>query len=56
MADLEGWLSVHGSVRSCLDSTRTGEAFYRHLGYRNSTLPTLRNGLHALPMHKGLSL
>lgn len=56
MADLEGWLRTRGSDRSMLRSTRTGEAFYRRLGYRESAPPFIRHGMRSLPMHKSLPL
>ncbi|UQS13173.1 GNAT family N-acetyltransferase [Pseudomonas sp. HS6] len=56
MTDLEGWLLTRGSARSVLTSTRTGEAFYRRLGYRESAPPLIRHGMRSLPMHKPLPL
>jgi GNAT superfamily N-acetyltransferase len=56
MTDLEGWLLTRGSARSVLTSTRTGEAFYRRLGYRESAPPLIRHGMRSLPMHKSLPL
>ncbi|PKA72275.1 ribosomal protein S18 acetylase RimI-like enzyme [Pseudomonas baetica] len=56
MSDLEGWLRVRGVSLANLDSTRTGEAFYRRLGYREAALPLIHNGLHILPMSKRLPL
>ncbi|MGE1175893.1 MULTISPECIES: GNAT family N-acetyltransferase [Pseudomonas] len=56
MADLEGWLRTRGRDCSMLRSTRTGEAFYRHLGYRESAPPLIRHGMRSLPMHKPLRL
>ena len=53
--DLEGWLIDRGSRQARLNSTRTSEAFYRHLGYRPCARTFAVAGLHAIPMHKGLS-
>ena len=44
--DLEGWLTDQGLHQARLNSTRTSEAFYRHLGYQpvsytHLTLPTI---------------
>lgn len=52
--DVEGWLVEQGLVEVRLNSTRTGEAFYRHLGYRPSAQTFIAAGLHAIPMHKAL--
>ncbi|VVP42076.1 hypothetical protein PS838_04901 [Pseudomonas fluorescens] len=53
--DLEGWLANQGWCQARINSTRTGEAFYRHLGYRPCAQSFLVAGLQAIPMHKGLS-
>jgi GNAT superfamily N-acetyltransferase len=53
--DLEGWLIGRGLRQARLNSTRTSEAFYRHLGYRPCARTFAVAGLHAIPMHKGLS-
>ena len=54
--DLEGWLINQGLRQAQLNSTRTSEAFYRHLGYRPCAQTFSVAGLHAIPMDKGLSL
>ncbi|WP_180698413.1 GNAT family N-acetyltransferase [Pseudomonas crudilactis] len=56
MQDLEGWLRVRGVLHADLNSTRTGRAFYRRLGYRESAPPFEYQGLQTLPMHKPLAL
>lgn len=56
MNDLEGWLRVRGVRTAHLNSTRTGEAFYRHLGYRESAPSLVHNGLQILPMAKPLAM
>jgi GNAT superfamily N-acetyltransferase len=53
--DLEGWLIDHGVQQARLNSTRTGEAFYRHLGYQACAETFSVAGLQAVPMHKTLS-
>ncbi|MFG6205992.1 GNAT family N-acetyltransferase [Pseudomonas retamae] len=55
MADLEGWLRVRGDLHAQLDSTRTGQGFYHHLGYRNATAPRECHGLQVQPMYKPLA-
>ncbi|MEJ6818585.1 MULTISPECIES: GNAT family N-acetyltransferase [Pseudomonas] len=50
MDDLQGWLRLRGVQRVSLNSTRTGEAFYRHLGYRQAAPPLTHEGLQTLPM------
>ncbi len=55
MEDLEGWLRVRGIPHADLNSTRTGHAFYRRLGYRDSALPLNDQGLQTLPMRKLLA-
>ncbi|WP_223431731.1 GNAT family N-acetyltransferase [Pseudomonas sp. GL-B-26] len=52
--DLEGWLTDQGLRQARLNSTRTSEAFYRHLGYRPCAETFAVAGLHAIPMHKAL--
>jgi GNAT superfamily N-acetyltransferase len=52
--DLEGWLIERGARQARLNSTRTSEAFYRHLGYRPCADTFAVAGLHAIPMHKTL--
>ncbi|CAI8757894.1 putative N-acetyltransferase YhbS [Pseudomonas sp. IT-P2] len=56
MGDLEGWLRIRGQPRVRLASTRTSEAFYRRLGYREAASPFAHHGILALPMHKALAL
>ena len=53
--DLEGWLIHQGLAQARLNSTRTGEAFYRHLGYRACAETFTVAGLHAIPMYKALT-
>jgi len=53
--DLEGWLIEQGVHQARLNSTRTGEAFYRHLGYQACVETFTVAGLQAVPMHKALS-
>ncbi|MBD9441281.1 GNAT family N-acetyltransferase [Pseudomonas sp. PDM04] len=53
--DLEGWLIEQGLMEVRLNSTRTGETFYRHLGYRPCAEAFTAAGLHAIPMHKALT-
>ncbi|TMU79497.1 GNAT family N-acetyltransferase [Pseudomonas fluorescens] len=55
MRDLEGWLRVRGVFHADLNSTRTGRAFYRRLGYHESASSLEYHGLHTLPMHKLLA-
>ena len=55
MLDLEGWLRVRGVSHADLNSTRTGQAFYRRLGYRESAPPLEYQGLQTLPMHKPMA-
>jgi GNAT superfamily N-acetyltransferase len=52
--DLEGWLVGHGLRHARLNSTRTGEAFYRRLGYQTHAETLTVAGLAAIPMHKAL--
>jgi GNAT superfamily N-acetyltransferase len=54
--DLETWLIHQGRQWARLNSTRTGEGFYRRLGYRPCSRTFLVAGLHAIPMHKGLEV
>jgi GNAT superfamily N-acetyltransferase len=53
--DLESWLIEQGVAQARLNSTRTGEAFYRHLGYQPCAETFTVGGLHAIPMHKALT-
>jgi len=55
MQTLEGWLRIRGVQHVHLNSTRTAEAFYRHLGYQQAALPGLCNGLQSVPLRKPLS-
>ena len=55
MYDLEGWLRVRDVAQANLNSTRTGRAFYRRLGYRESAPPVEYQGVQTLPMHKSLA-
>lgn len=55
MHNLEGWLRIRGVQRVYLNSTRTAEAFYRHLGYQQAAPPGLSTGLQTVPLHKPLS-
>lgn len=54
--DLEGWLIDSGLAQARLNSTRTSEAFYLHLGYQPCAATFTVAGLHAIPMHKVLTL
>jgi GNAT superfamily N-acetyltransferase len=53
--DLETWLIAQGLHQARLNSTRTGEAFYRRLGYRACAETFTVAGLLAIPMHKVFS-
>lgn len=53
--DLEGWLIDQGLRQSRLNSTRTGEAFFRRLGYQAHAQTLTMAGLPVIPMHKALS-
>ncbi|WP_415757348.1 GNAT family N-acetyltransferase [Pseudomonas sp. LT1P18] len=53
--DLEDWLTDQGLRQARLNSTRTSEAFYRHLGYQPCAETFAVAGLHAIPMHKALT-
>lgn len=55
MHNLEGWLRIRGVQHVHLNSTRTAEAFYRHLGYQQAAPPGLSTGLQTVPLHKPLS-
>ncbi|KAB0483767.1 Ribosomal protein S18 acetylase RimI [Pseudomonas reinekei] len=55
VGDLEDWLIDQGLRQSRLNSTRTGEAFYRRLGYQPDATTFTVAGLAAIPMHKALS-
>ncbi|MDQ3201846.1 MAG: GNAT family N-acetyltransferase [Pseudomonadota bacterium] len=56
VGDLERWLHDLGLSQARLNSTRTSETFYRHLGYQPATPPFLVAGLHAIPMFKDLTV
>jgi GNAT superfamily N-acetyltransferase len=53
--DLERWLTDKGLAHARLNSTRTGEAFYRHLGYQPCAETFTVAGLHSIPMRKVLT-
>lgn len=53
--DLEGWLTNQGLRQARLNSTRTSEAFYRHLGYQPCAEAFAVAGLQAIPMRKALT-
>lgn len=53
--NLEGWLIGQGLRHARLNSTRTSEAFYHHLGYRPCAQTFMVAGLQAIPMHKHLA-
>ncbi|TWC58485.1 ribosomal protein S18 acetylase RimI-like enzyme [Pseudomonas sp. SJZ080] len=53
--DLESWLIERGLAQARLNSTRTSEAFYRHLGYQPCAETFTVAGLHAIPMRKALT-
>lgn len=53
--DLERWLIERGVAQARLNSTRTSEAFYRHLGYQPFAETFTVAGLHAIPMYKALT-
>ncbi|WP_392890619.1 GNAT family N-acetyltransferase [Pseudomonas migulae] len=55
VSDLEDWLINNGLARVRLNSTRTSEAFYRHLGYQPCAKTFTVAGLYAIPMHKALT-
>lgn len=55
MQNVEGWLRVRGVRNAHLNSTRTAEGFYRHLGYQQAAPPGLCNGLQTVPLRKPLS-
>ena len=53
--DAESWLIEQGRVEVHLNSTRTGEPFYCHLGYQPCAQAFTTAGLHAIPMQKALA-
>jgi len=55
MQDLEGWSRIRGVQHVHLNSTRTAEAFYRHLGYQQAAPPGHSTGLQTVPLQKPLS-
>lgn len=56
VGDLERWLAALGFTQARLNSTRTSEAFYLHLGYQRGTPAFQVGGLRAIPMFKDLSV
>lgn len=54
LTDLEGWLRMRGVPQVSIASTRTGAAFYRHLGYCEAASPASEQGLHCVALHKPL--
>ncbi|MFJ2684168.1 GNAT family N-acetyltransferase [Pseudomonas sp. NPDC087342] len=52
--DLEAWLRARDLPQARLNSTRTSEAFYRHMGYCACAETFSVAGLYAIPMHKML--
>lgn len=56
MTDLEGWLRIRGVPQARIASTRSGAAFYRHLGYRDAVPRASDQGLHRVTLHKLLPL
>ncbi|MFZ3282052.1 GNAT family N-acetyltransferase [Pseudomonas sp.] len=52
MDDLEGWMRIRGAACARLNSTRTGEPFYRRLGYGECARAFTHQGLQTLPMSK----
>ena len=56
MMDLGGWLRIRAVPQVSIVSTRTGAAFYRHLGYRESAPTFIDQGLQRVAMHKPLPL
>ncbi|WP_025113199.1 GNAT family N-acetyltransferase [Pseudomonas sp. H1h] len=56
MTDLEGWLRIRAVPQVNIVSTRTGAAFYRYLGYRESAPTFIDQGLQRVVLHKPLPL
>jgi len=54
MSDLEGWLRIRGVLQANVASTRTGAAFYRHLGYHESAPTVIDQRLQPVALHKSL--
>ncbi|MHA3737531.1 GNAT family N-acetyltransferase [Pseudomonas sp. Eth.TT006] len=54
VADLERWLRTCGVSQVSILSTRTGAAFYRHLGYRQAAAPASDQDLYCVAVHKPL--
>ncbi|AXA54854.1 GNAT family N-acetyltransferase [Pseudomonas thivervalensis] len=52
--DIEAWLRGRGVARVRLNSTRTSQAFYRHLGFEQSAEAFALGGVKAIAMHKPL--
>lgn len=54
MMDLEGWLRIRAVPQVSIASTRTGAAFYRHLGYCELVPAASDQGLHCVALYKPL--
>lgn len=52
--DIEAWLRGRGVTRVRLNSTRTSRAFYRRLGFEQSSDAFAIGGVKAIAMHKPL--
>ncbi|MGX1173918.1 GNAT family N-acetyltransferase [Pseudomonas sp. R151218B TE3479] len=52
--DIEAWLRGRGVARVRLNSTRSSQAFYRHLGFEQSADAFAIGGVKAIAMHKPL--
>ena len=52
--DIEAWLRGRGVARVRLNSTRSSQAFYRHLGFEQSADAFAVGGVKAIAMHKPL--
>ena len=52
--DIEAWLRGRGVARMRLNSTRSSQAFYRHLGFEQSADAIAIGGVKAIAMHKPL--
>ncbi|SFX02911.1 Ribosomal protein S18 acetylase RimI [Pseudomonas sp. NFACC49-2] len=53
--DIEAWLGDLGVARVRLNSTRTSQGFYRHLGFEQSAEAFAIGGIAAIAMHKPLT-
>lgn len=53
MQSLEGWLRIRGVQHFHLNSSRTAEPFYRHLGYQQAS-PAFTSDSQTVPLHKSL--